>query len=125
MPTRDIPSQEWQEFLDMFSRQHDGWRGTMAILGVDVAGLGVEARQMPLVGVTLEHHDGNQTIALILRGPNPEHLTHIIARPKRLQLNETEEGAHEALVIESADGTKTILRFRSAMLPEMVDDIAS
>ncbi len=33
------------------------------------------------------------------------------------------EGAHEASQVEAADGTATLLRFRSAVLPEMVDGV--
>jgi hypothetical protein len=36
---------------------------------------------------------------------------------------QTSEGANAALEIESADETKTLLRFRSALLPEFVDGV--
>lgn len=38
-------------------------------------------------------------------------------------LEQTDEGADAALAIKSADGT-ALLRFRSAVLPEMVDAVA-
>ena len=36
----------------------------------------------------------------------------------------TDEGVQSALQIEPADGTQTILRFRTAALPETADGIA-
>jgi hypothetical protein len=42
-----------------------------------------------------------------------EHVTHIIQSPTRVLLDKADMGANAALEIESADGTKTVLRFRS------------
>lgn len=123
MLTRDIPQQDWQSFFDMFSRQHEGWRATVATLGGDVVGVGLEARGMPLGGVTLDITDGNRAIAIMLGDKDSGHLTHVVGKPKYVRLRQSEEGAHEALIIESADGTITILRFRSTMLPEMLDGV--
>jgi hypothetical protein len=125
MRTREIPFQDWEGFFDCFNRQHEGWRATVATLGGDVAGLGVEARQMPLTGVTLDIKDGSRSIVIILENRDSGHLTHIIAAPKHVRVRETEEGAQEALIIESANGTITLLRFRATMLPEMLDDVVS
>jgi hypothetical protein len=38
-------------------------------------------------------------------------------------LRETAEGAHDSLEIEDEGNQKTLLRFRSPMLPEFVDGI--
>jgi hypothetical protein len=122
MPTDDIARHEWQGFLDMFSRQHEGWRATVVILGGD-GGVSLEAREMPLVGVTLDVINGNRVIAIILRDEGSGHLTHIVSKPKYVRLKQTEEGAHEALVIEAENGVKTLLRFRSTMRTEMLDGV--
>ena len=42
-----------------------------------------------------------------------EHLTHIIRSPTRVLLDKTDSGANAALEIESADGLKAVLRFRT------------
>ena len=58
-------------------------------------------------------------------GAKPDdHLTHIISAPAQVRLEQTDEGADVALVVKAADGTRTLLRFRSAVLPEMVDAVA-
>jgi len=41
-----------------------------------------------------------------------------------VSLEQTDEGADAALAIKSADGLTALLRFRSAVLPEMVDAVA-
>jgi hypothetical protein len=33
MKTKEIPRNEWREFFDIFSRQHEGWLVTPEILG--------------------------------------------------------------------------------------------
>ena len=54
-----------------------------------------------------------------------DHLRHTVNAPTRLWLKQTNHAADEALEIESTDGTKTLLRFRSAMPAEMVDGLVS
>jgi hypothetical protein len=122
MPTEEIPPKDWESFFGMFSRQHEGWQATVAILGGDVEA-GIEARDLPLVGITMDVTDGNRTIAIMLGEKVSEHLTHMVAKPKYVELKLTEQGAHEALVIESEDGVKTLLRFRSTMPTEMLDGV--
>ena len=61
------------------------------------------------------------------RRDNPDrsgdHVNNISNRPTRVALEETEEGAHKGLRIESEDGQTTLLRFRSPALPETVDGV--
>jgi hypothetical protein len=122
MPTEEIPLKDWESFFAQFSRQHEGWQATVAILGGGVEA-GIEARHLPLVGISLDTIDGTRTIAIMLGETVSEHLTHMIAKPKYVGLKQTEQGAHEALVIESEDGVKTLLRFRSTMPTEMLDGV--
>jgi Family of unknown function (DUF5335) len=113
----DIEPGEWISFLDGFSRQHEGWLAT-----VEVATAVANRR---LRGVSIDHADGHQR-AYVEMGDTPdETLTHTVEGPTRIRFRRTRAGAHEGLEIESADGSTTIVRFRSAMLPEMLDGIAS
>lgn len=36
MPTQEIPRQEWNNFFDSFSRQHEGWLATLEIFGPEI-----------------------------------------------------------------------------------------
>ena len=122
MPTRDIPRDEWISFFDGFSLRHQGWLVTIEVLGSDI-GAQVEAMEMPLEGISADLNRSGTDIILIFIGREPqEHLTHTVNAPERVRLKQTDDGADEALEIESA-GLTTLLHFRSTILPELVDGL--
>ena len=123
MKTKRIPRSEWPTFFDSFSRQHEGWLATLEIFATDI-GAQVEERELAFEGVVDESDEalGNQII--IMMGAKPDdHITHTIDRPTDVSLEQTDEGADVALAIRSEAGALVLLRFRSAMLPEMVDGV--
>jgi len=123
MQTQKIPQSEWRTFFDTFSRQHEGWLATLEILGLDV-GAQEEAHELPLAGVSLSSGgDETEAISIDLGTMPDEHVSHSISEPTAVWLEQTEQGANAALEIEVADGTKTILRFRSPMPAEFVDGV--
>jgi Family of unknown function (DUF5335) len=123
LPARHIVRDEWGEFLDSFSRLHDGWLTAIEVIERDGT-VQVEARDKPLTGITVDHGDTDtRTISILIGGQSLDHAARIIHAPARITLNETPTGAHEALEIESTDGTTTRLRFRSVVLPELVDGV--
>lgn len=125
MSTQEIPSTEWNTFLDSFSRQHEGWLATLEVLGPDI-GAQQEARDLPLEGITsTSTDDESRAIAISLGKTSEDHVTHAIAKPIRVWLEQTSEGAAVALEIESADDVKALLRFRSPMPAHMVDGVVS
>jgi hypothetical protein len=120
MPTLEVQRDEWVAFFEGFSRRHQGWLATVEVFGSDI-GAQVEARELPLEGITAElKQEGADNISIFLGKTPDEHVTHATLAPIRVRLKQTEAGADEALEIESATETM-ILRFRSAMPPEMVD----
>jgi len=119
----DVEPREWISFLDGFSRQHEGW-----LASVEVAIPGGKLTKVVnrrLRGVSIDRADGTQRVYVEVGDTSDECLTHVVDGPTRIRFKRTRAGAHEGLEIESADGTTTIVRFRSAMLPEMLDGIAS
>jgi hypothetical protein len=123
MSTQEIPRDQWKNFLDSFSRQHEGWLATLEVLGADI-GAQQEARDLPLEGISATSTDEESREIAISLGKTPEdHLTHAVRKPTRVWLEETAEGAAAALEIESADEVKTLLRFRSPMPADMVDGV--
>lgn len=123
MTTKEIPREEWNTFFDVFTRQHEGWLATLEIFGPDV-GAQHEASDLPLEGVSLASGDGEPAAIAINLGKSPEdHITHTVTESQHVWLEQTPEGANAALEIESANQTKTLLRFRSALPPEMVDGV--
>jgi hypothetical protein len=122
---REIPREEWVEFLDGFSRQHEGWLVTVEVFGEEI-GAQVEAEEVTLEGVTADLKGvGPDVISIILVNRSKEHITHNVTRPTHLRIEQTEGGADMALQIETGEGVTTLLRFRSAVLPEMVDGFVS
>jgi hypothetical protein len=125
MPTKEIPREEWSNFFDVFSRQHEGWLATLEIFGPEV-GAQEEAHELPLEGISISSEGSGGTAIAISLGKTPEdHVTHTVTTPEHVWLEQTSGGANAALEIESEDQNKALLRFRSALLPEMVDGVVT
>jgi len=121
MRTTEIPRADWSRALAEFSATHDGWLVSLDILSPDI-GAQPDIIDLPLVGVTFENiRDGTVTISAG-RSAMAE-ITHTIQSPSHIWIERTDAGADAALATESADGVKTILRLRTAALPETVDGI--
>jgi hypothetical protein len=124
MQTREIPKNEWTGFFDSFSRKHQGWLVNLEIFGPDI-GAQVEQQELALEGITDEWDETLGNTIMIMTGAKPDdHITHSIIHPTAVSLEQTDEGADVALAIKSSDGTTTLLRFRSVVLPELVDAVA-
>jgi Family of unknown function (DUF5335) len=124
MRTQEVPKNEWTGFFDNFSRKHEGWLVSLEIFGPEI-GAQVEERELALEGITSEDGPEGNTIMIMMGVKPDDHITHSVTRPTQVSLEQTDEGADAALAIKSGDGLTTLLRFRSAVLPEMVDAIAS
>lgn len=123
MRTVEIPHEAWAQTLNEFTAIHEGWLVSLDILGSTI-GAQREINDLPLLGVSADRadHDGTITISAAARSA-AEHITHTIHAATRLHIERRDDGADVALQIESADGTKAILRFRAAALPETVDGV--
>ena len=123
MPTQEIPRTEWNNFFDGFSRQHEGWLATLEVFAPEI-GAQEEAHDLPFEGISIASADeSHNEIAINLGKPSEDHITHTITKAEHVWLEQTPGGANAALEIESENQTKTLLRFRSAMPPEMVDGV--
>jgi len=120
MPTREIPREDWRPFLDAFSREHRGWLVSIDVLGPEV-GAQHEASDIPLEGVAADERD--DLISVFAGRDADRHVAHTVPAPIGVAVQQTAEGADEALQIRSRDGDTTILRFRTAIRPELVDGI--
>lgn len=125
MRTREISRSEWPEFFERFSRQHEGWLVTLEILGSQI-GAQIEERELALEGIVAEWDEVKGDEIAIMIGAKPDdHITHNISRVTQVSLEQTDEGADVALAIKSADGVTALMRFRSPMLPDMVDGVVT
>ena len=124
MKTKEIPKNEWPKFFDNFSRQHKDWLVTLEMFGTKF-GAQVQERELTFEGIVDEWDEihGNQIVIMVGEKPD-DHITHSIARPTHVSLEQTDEGASAVLAIKSADGVMALMRFRSPMLPEIVEGLA-
>ena len=104
MPTQEIPHYEWERFFDEFSRVHRGWLVTIEMLGLEI-GDQVQVRNLPLDGIAIEPNEiGEDQITIIAGAQGDARISHTIDAPDRVWLKQNDEGADEALEIESIDG---------------------
>lgn len=123
MPTQEISREAWTEFFHGFSSAHQGWLATIEVFGSEF-GAQVEVRELPFEGITADLRNADKDSISLMVGRTPdEHMTHTIMAPTHVRLDQTEEGANEALQIESAAETTTLVRFRSPEFPGLVPDV--
>ena len=114
MQEREIPPNRWRDFFDTFSTQHKDWITTIEI------GERVEARELPLVGVSADSKGSEPNAIEIEVGRDPsDRLTHIIDEAARVMFRQSEDEAQLELEVESADGEKTAVRLRRATRAEI------
>jgi len=108
MGVREIPTPEWPSFLEKLAREHRAWLAT-----IDRNGR-VEAREQPLEAISagrgIDIRLGDKAIR--------------IDEPRALRIEETAEGATQAIQIDDATGARLTLRFRVAVAPGALDGIA-
>ena len=122
MSTQEIPREQWNNFFDSFSRQHEGWLASLELMSSDL-GAQEEANELSFEGISLNSEkDQSEAIVINLARTPADHVTHMIDHPKHVWLQRTDEGADASLEIEG-EADKTLLRFRSPVRPELVDGI--
>ncbi len=120
MPTQEILRNEWPRYFEEFSSRHQGWLVTVEILGLDI-GDQVQVRNLPLEGIIVETNDPDGDEMTIIAGNRPDaRISHTICAPLRVWVKLNEEGADEALEIDTPAGV-VLVRFRSTIRQEMVD----
>ncbi len=122
MQTVEVPREAWAQTLNEFTAIHEGWLVSLDVLGPTI-GAQPEINNLPLLGVSADRADHDGTIMISAARSAGEHITHTIHAATRVYIERREDGADVALQIESADGMKTILRFRAVALPETLDGI--
>lgn len=108
MTLREIPAREWAAFLGKLGREHHAWLATVE------RGELIEAREEPLESIS-----AGDAIDIRIGG----HTIHI-DKPRAVRVDETAEGAAQAVRIDDADGAPVTLRFRVAIAPGALDGVA-
>jgi hypothetical protein len=116
MPPHEIPRNRWVDELDAFTVTHEGWLVSVDVLGEDI-GAQREIDNMPLLGVSAERLEGERTIAISVARSKVEHVTHVIRAATRVYVERGNDGATAGLLVQSEDGTSTVLRCRALGRP--------
>jgi Family of unknown function (DUF5335) len=99
----------------------------LSAISIDVLGPDIGAQpqvdNLPLLGISADRSDHDDTIAVSVGRSGTDQFTHIVHGVTHIFVERTDEGADVAIQVQSADGTTTILRFRAAALPETVDGV--
>jgi hypothetical protein len=124
MTTLEIPRDQWVAFFNGFSARHEGWLVDVRIVGADI-GAQPEFKQYPLLGISADLKDNEDFVNITVSKTPQDRDTHTVIGATRVWLKQGDNGADEALEIEARDGTKTIVTFRTSVLPESLDGITT
>jgi hypothetical protein len=106
---------EWIPFLAQFTRENRGAKARLEVIqpGSEF-GDAVETENRPFEGISADTRDQESTVWITL-GPDPDnHLSHGVGRATAIYSLAPTEFTGPALVIESADRSRTILELTKA-----------
>ena len=113
--SEEIKREQWAAFFNTFSKVNQARPTRLEIFGE--LGAQEEERHLPLNGVSLEDvGEGAPKLEILLGGQPPgdaRHLTHTVTRVQYVAAKVGQDGRDEALEIQDAEGTKTLLCFES------------
>ena len=114
METREISRAEWSAFFETFSRQHQGEKATVSVIGEEV-GAQEAAKDLPFVGISADSKGSDSHAARILLGTaTGDHVEHVVSPVQRVYLKTADAHGGDALEIEEEAGPKTILQLTPA-----------
>jgi hypothetical protein len=115
-----IERQEWESFVKDFNHRNELRATRIEVVSAEL-GDQEEEELLPFTGLSLEEKGQDAPrIEISLGGETAKeerHLTHMISNVKSIMRKTGVDLREEALMIEDADGTKTILHFET--LPEL------
>lgn len=111
-----IDHARWKAFADRFSKEHDGWSASVELRQID-GGIEIAVDDRPFRGITVEQHDGHESLLLAFGDDPDEHLAHIVEQPAELSVLDEEPGQC-SLVIGLADGTGCVLELTNPFTPD-------
>ena len=123
MPTIELPRDTWVDRLNAFTMAHEGWMASLEVFGPET-GEQPAVVDLPLIGVSADRVDHDGTVAISIALSAGEHLTRVIRDVARICIEQSDDGGTAALLIESADGTRTTVHLRATPLrdrPSVVD----
>ncbi|HEY3043687.1 MAG TPA: DUF5335 family protein [Vicinamibacterales bacterium] len=121
MATRDVPRDQWKDFLDGFSRRHRAWLATVDQFGGAIGHGG--STEAPLGSVTATR-EGRDVAAIEIAFAGDGHIPLRVEHPRIIRVRQTGDGAETGLEIVDDEGMSTRVGFRATARPEMLDGLA-
>ena len=113
MHTRDLSPSEWNGFFDMFSRRFQGLPVTVELKESPDGRPATVARELPLLGVTVEPRSGPAESIAIMVGDAPgANVVHMVRGPRRVRVAQVSNGEDDVLIIDSVNGPTTWIDLR-------------
>jgi Family of unknown function (DUF5335) len=107
--TREIPREDWTDYFDELGRLDPPPTVTVEVDGEEV-GAQTEAGPSLLAAVSYDHRDD---VLVVGFGSTDKRAEHLVYAPRRVYALESDGGV-EAIDVEDAEGTKTVIRLRVA-----------
>ena len=112
-----IPTEEWRDFLENYSRRHRGWTASFEVSGANEP-FRTSIRKKRFNGARIEEYDGDDVV-LLRFGEQPE-VTRAIVAPSSLLAERAPDGDDIGVWFGTADNSVFRLLFR---VPAHVDRI--
>jgi hypothetical protein len=93
------------------SASNEGWIVNWEVLDRKL-GDQEKTSRLPLMGISADLKGSKPRIEVMVGGRPEAHMTQIIELPKRVLFKEPDQPGHEAIEIESDDGSATLITFR-------------
>lgn len=105
--TRRLPKNQWQSYFDTLSKHLQLKAVSVLVEGLDL-GVQPEVERVAINGITYDHEDDAIEIAT-------DALTHRIAGPRDVYVQEDSSGALLSLKVTDADGHEQIVQLDSVL----------
>ncbi len=109
MPTQQINKGQWTQFLNDFSRAHEGQTATVEAFGPGT-GAHHEARALPFGGFEVETKEPGHIIVM-LGTETDDHISHTVTSPVQVWHKAGPDEANEVVEIRSEDGIGLVIKF--------------
>src|ERR1041385_2462801 len=120
-----IRTDDWQKYLNDFSRHNAGRTARLEVLSQNVGVQGSDMERLPLQGISLDKRSSaTSSLDIMLGGggaADMRHLTHTIPQVRRIVAKFGPDAREDALEFESEDGARTLLIFET--LPELPENL--
>jgi hypothetical protein len=120
-----IRTDDWQKYLNDFSRRNAGRTARLEVLSENLGVQGDDVEKLPLQGITLDKKSSlTASVEIMLGGggaADMRHLTHTVPQVRRIVAKFGPDAREDALEIESEDGARTLLVFET--LPELPENL--